>query len=68
MSLYVVRLTKTGNRIDSRPCYGCYQTLCKYKIKRVIYSMTPTTYESVKVTDYVPNKMSEGDAYFQTLD
>ena len=30
--------------------------------------MTPTTYESVKVTDYVPNKMSEGDAYFQTLD
>ena len=30
--------------------------------------MTPTTYECVKVVDYVPNKMSEGDAYFQTLD
>jgi len=68
MSIYVVRLTRTGNRIDSRPCFGCYQILCKYKIRRVIYSMSPTTYECVKVTDYVPNKMSEGDAYFQTLD
>ena len=67
MSLYVVRLTRTGNRIDSRPCQSCYQTLCAYKIKRVIYSVTPTTYECVKVTDYVPNKMSEGDAYFQSL-
>jgi len=68
MSLYVVRLTRTGNRIDSRPCYSCHKALCKYKIRRVIYSMTPTTYECVKVADYVPNKMSEGDAYFQTLD
>ena len=67
MSLYVVRLTRTGNRIDSRPCQACYKVLCKYKIRRVIYSLTPTTYECIKVSDYVPHKMSEGDEYFQTL-
>ena len=63
----MVRLSRTGNRIDSRPCQSCYKLLCKYNVRRVVYSMTPSTYECVKVTDYVPNKMSEGDEYFQSL-
>ena len=67
MSLYIVRLTKTNHMIDSRPCHHCYLQMMKHGIRRIIYSMTPTTYTCIKVSDYVPNKLSEGDEYYRSL-
>lgn len=67
MSLYVVRLNVTNHVVDSRPCQNCYTRLTEYGIKRIIYSVSPTNYICVKLADYIPNGMSEGDEYYQTL-
>ena len=67
MTLYIVRLTRTNNVIDSRPCIDCYNKLTKLGIRKIVYSVTPTTYVSIKLMDYVPNKRSEGDDYYQEI-
>ena len=34
----VVRIGKTGEIKNSRPCNHCIETMIKYKIKKVLYS------------------------------
>ena len=67
MTLYVVRLNQTQHKwVDSRPCRDCYQKLCKINIKRIVFS-TIDGYESIKLKDYKPTSISEGDEYYNSL-
>ena len=67
MTLYIVRLNQTNHKwVDSRPCRDCYQKLCKLKIKRIVYS-TMDGFESIKLKEYNPRSVSEGDAYYTSL-
>jgi len=67
MTLYVVRLNQTRHSwVDSSPCNDCYQKLCKLHIKRLVYS-TADGYESIRLKDYKPKSVSEGDQYYNSL-
>lgn len=67
MTLYVVRLNQTEHSwVDSSPCRDCYQKLCKLNIKRIVYS-TSSGYESIKLKNYKPKSISEGDEYYNSL-
>lgn len=67
MTLYVVRLNQTERKIiHSSPCIDCYHKLSKLGLKRVVYS-TNIGYESVKMKDYVPTRVTEGDMYYHSL-
>jgi len=67
MTLYVVRLNQTHHKwVDSSPCRDCYTKLCKFNIKRIVYS-TIDGYKSIKLKDYNPKSISEGDEYYNSL-
>jgi len=42
------------------------EKLCKLKIKRIVYS-TMDGFESIKLKDYKPTSISEGDNYYNSL-
>ena len=67
MTLYIVRLNQTHHKwVDSRPCQDCYQKLCKLNIKRIVYS-TMESFESIKLKDYNPTSISNGNEYYNSL-
>jgi len=67
MTLYIVRLNQTNHKwVDSHPCRDCYHKLCKLKIKRIVYS-TMDGFESIKLKEYSPTSVSEGDQYYNSL-
>ena len=44
----------------------CYQVLCKYNIYKVTYT-TETSYETKKLTDFLPTRTSQGYTFLSTL-
>ena len=67
MTLYVVRLNQTMNKwSDSSPCRDCYKKMVILNLKRIVYS-TQTGYESIKIKDFIPTQVTEGDRYFHSL-
>jgi len=67
MTLYIVRLNQTHHKwVDSRPCNDCYEKMCKLNIKRIVYS-TMDGFESIKLKDYNPTSISNGNEYYNTL-
>ena len=67
MTLYVVRLNETMTKcLNSSPCTDCYHKLIKIGLKQIVYS-TNTGYESVKMKDYIPTRITEGDRFYQGL-
>jgi deoxycytidylate deaminase len=67
MTLYVVRLNQTMNKyVDSSPCRDCCKKISKLNLKRLVYS-TETGYESIKIRDFIPTQVTEGDKYFHSL-
>jgi hypothetical protein len=67
MTMYIVRLNQTHRKwVDSRPCIDCYQKLSKLNIKRIVYS-TMDGFESVKLKDYIPTTISNGNEYYNRL-
>jgi hypothetical protein len=67
MTLYIVRLNQTHHKwVDSRPCCDCYIKLSKLYLKRIVYS-TNDGFESIKLKDYQPVNMSEGNEYYNSL-
>jgi deoxycytidylate deaminase len=67
MTLYIVRLNQSNRScVDSSPCRDCYEKLCKLKLKRIVYS-TMDGFESVKLKDYNPTSISQGDNFYNRL-
>jgi tRNA(Arg) A34 adenosine deaminase TadA len=46
--MVVVRIGRDGNIKNSRPCNQCIETMCKYRIKKVIYSTDDESFEVQK--------------------
>ncbi len=44
LSLYIVRLNKTGNIVPAYPCVACAKALKEYGINNLIYSIDNDTY------------------------
>ncbi len=52
--------------VDSSPCRDCCKKISKLNLKRLVYS-TETGYESIKIRDFIPTQVTEGDKYFHSL-
>jgi deoxycytidylate deaminase len=44
MDMYVVRIHRSGELANSRPCILCQRVMAKFGIKRCYYSITPTEF------------------------
>jgi hypothetical protein len=64
-SIVVVRIGRDGNIKNSRPCNQCLETMCKYRIKKVIYS-TEESFEICKPENMNLCHVSSGWSAFIT--
>jgi hypothetical protein len=58
-SIAVVRIGRDGCIKNSRPCNQCLETMCKYNIKKVIYS-TDNSFEVCKPSEMDLTHVSSG--------
>ena len=64
-TIVVVRIGRDGNIKNSRPCNQCLETMCKYNIKKVIYS-TDYSFEVCKPSEMDYCHISSGWSAFTT--
>jgi hypothetical protein len=56
----VVRFGKCGELKNSRPCNNCLETMVKYKIKRIMYSVDDGSVISEKPENMEKKHISSG--------
>ena len=61
----VVRFGKCGELKNSRPCNNCLETMVKYKIKRIMYSVDNGTVMSEKPESMERTHTSSGWLAFE---
>ena len=64
-SIVVVRIGRDGHIKNSRPCNQCLEIMCKYHIKKVIYS-TDNSFEVCKPQNMDHSHISSGWSAFIT--
>jgi len=58
--LYVVRVGNSYATKDSAPCSKCAETIKKFGIKKIVYSMGDETYNCVNAKDYEAKSVCSG--------
>ena len=65
--MYVVKVSKTGVRGNSRCCNNCIDALLKFGIKKVYYTIDKTESKVEKVKDMQKTHNSSGVRYLNRL-
>lgn len=59
-TLYVVRVGNGSKTKDSAPCSKCAETIKKFGIKKIVYSMGDDSYNCVNAKDYQAKSVCSG--------
>lgn len=65
--LYVVRLSKNGEYMNSKPCSNCIHILKINNISKVYYSMGNNRFRVAKINDIEPTHSSQGSKHLKKL-
>ena len=58
--LYIVRRSRSGDMVESAPCFHCTIRMKKLNIKAIVYSNSEGELEKRKMNEYDSNKLTYG--------